>query len=365
VKPFQLKDDDNVYMPKSDYDRLEKYALRENDILVSVVGTCGNAALITNKDLPAIYSCKSTVLRAYGVNSAYLLSYINCKYGRELLLRKERGAIQKGLNLGDLEELPVFTPSNLFQNKIEEVFNNSLVKTSSSKQFYSLAEQTLLEEIGLLDFEPSQEAVNIKSFSDSFATSGRLDAEYYQKKYEQVVEKVMAQPFDTLSELVNISKSIEPGSKHYDKEGLPFLRVADFSKSGLTKPQKSLSDQFVQDNVDLVNGLKPKRGTILFSKDGTVGTAHHLREDFDGVTSGAILQLKIKDAERVIPEYLTLVLNSELVQKQAERDAGGSIILHWRVSEIESVVVPIIDYKKQQQIAGLIEESFTLKKQSV
>ena len=49
---------------------------------------------------------------------------------------------------------------------------------------------------------------------------------------------------------------------------------------------------------------------------------------------------------------------------QAERDAGGSIILHWRVGEIENVVIPIIDIKIQQQISDKIEESFRLKKQS-
>ena len=49
---------------------------------------------------------------------------------------------------------------------------------------------------------------------------------------------------------------------------------------------------------------------------------------------------------------------------QAERDAGGSIILHWRVGEIENVVVPVIDYKIQEKIAALVEESFNLKKQS-
>ena len=104
--------------------------------------------------------------------------------------------------------------------------------------------------------------------------------------------------------------------------------------------------------------------TILFSKDGSVGSAYHLRKDFEGITSSAILHLKVNDEKLVIPEYLTLVLNSILVQMQAERDAGGSIILHWRVSEIENVMVPIIEYSKQQQIAGLIEQSFSLKKQS-
>jgi restriction endonuclease S subunit len=48
------------------------------------------------------------------------------------------------------------------------------------------------------------------------------------------------------------------------------------------------------------------------------------------------------------------------VQKQAERDAGGSIILHWRLNEIEKVVIPVVDIKIQQQIAALIEKSFYL-----
>jgi restriction endonuclease S subunit len=69
------------------------------------------------------------------------------------------------------------------------------------------------------------------------------------------------------------------------------------------------------------------------------------------------LTVKNKD---VLPEYLTLALNSKVVQQQAERDAGGSIILHWRINEIENVVVPVVDYKIQQQIAELIEKSFYL-----
>lgn len=57
-------------------------------------------------------------------------------------------------------------------------------------------------------------------------------------------------------------------------------------------------------------------------------------------------------------EYLTLVLNSKAVKMQSERDAGGSIILHWHVSEIENVVVPIIGFTKQQEITKLIEKFY-------
>lgn len=76
------------------------------------------------------------------------------------------------------------------------------------------------------------------------------------------------------------------------EEGLPFLRVADYSKYGTSVPQKYLSADFVKANQKLINSLKPKKGTILFSKDGSVSTAYHLRHDMDCITSGAILHLK-------------------------------------------------------------------------
>lgn len=49
---------------------------------------------------------------------------------------------------------------------------------------------------------------------------------------------------------------------------------------------------------------------------------------------------------------------------QAERDAGGSIILHWRISEIENVIVPVVNMTIQTQITFLVRESFTLKAES-
>jgi len=79
--------------------------------------------------------------------------------------------------------------------------------------------------------------------------------------------------------------------------------------------------QHPEEGIHLIEKLKPKKGIILFSKDGSVGTAYLLRDDLDGITSGAILHLKVKNSKEILPEYLTLALNSKLVQMQAERDA--------------------------------------------
>ena len=110
--------------------------------------------------------------------------------------------------------------------------------------------------------------------------------------------------------------------------------------------------------------LYPKKDTILFSKDGSVGIAYKMEKDDNIVTSGALLHLNVINTLEVLPDYLTLVLNSSIVQMQAERDTNGAIIQHWKPSDIEKVVIPIIDMEQQEKIAIKIKESFSLRKKS-
>ena len=81
------------------------------------------------------------------------------------------------------------------------------------------------------------------------------------------------------------------------------------------------------------------------------------------ISSSGILHLDEKD-NAVLPDYLTLVLNSKIVRLQAERSAGGSIIQHWKQSEIENVSIPILPMSSQQKITAKVRESFALRAES-
>ena len=59
-----------------------------------------------------------------------------------------------------------------------------------------------------------------------------------------------------------------------------------------------------------------------------------------------------------------MVLNSLIVKEQINRDAGGSVIFHWRPDQIEQTLIPILDEKKQEQIQQKVAECFNLRKQS-
>lgn len=360
VKPFYLQSNSPRFMDENDYLRLQKYALEENDILISVVGTLGNACIIQKQELPAIFSCKSTAIRTLEIDPYYLLAYLNSKYGKQLLLRKERGAIQKGLNLDDLKLLDVPILSSLFQNTIRRVIVESLKVISNAVSSYEEAESILENELGFDVNALPERSITEKSFLKSFKSSGRLDAEYYHPKYDGLYAALNKLTTKFLGSIVDIKKSIEPGSNAYTEKGIPFVRVSDVSKFELSQTELYLPSDIVSDTETLF----PKRDTILFSKDGSVGIAYKVEKNMSIITSGALLHLMVKDTCILLPDYLTLVLNSPIVQLQAERDSNGAIIQHWKPSEIEKVVIPVLDIEIQKRIAAKVQESFDCRRKS-
>ena len=365
LTPF-IKTDDLFHVHSADWGRYPKGRIKKGEILIEVKGKIDKVAIVPD-DFPEKTLVTGSLFKLTindKISKHVLLTYLISKYGAAFKNRFKTNLLISYVSKPDLYRIPVPTFSENFQEQIDVLFSQIFKSRSESLKLYKEGENLLLESLNLIDYQPSKEPVNVKRFSESFGSSGRLDAEYYQAKYEQVVDRIKSTDYDKLTNLVHIKKSIEPGSKNYSEEGLPFVRVTDYDKFGLLTPDKYLTDEFYKENAELINKLKPKKETILFSKDGSVGTAYLLRKDADFITSGAILHLAVKDKTKIIPEYLTLALNSKLVQMQAERDAGGSIILHWRVSQIENLVIPVIGFDKQREITDLVEESFELKKQS-
>lgn len=222
----------------------------------------------------------------------------------------------------------------------------------------------MLEELGLFESKKLSPNLNIliQKYSQSFLKTSRLDSEYYQAKYSKNEAIIKSKPYAKLGDLVEIQKSIEPGSDSYLDKGIPFIRVSNLSKFSITSTNIFLSkDNFSQEYLDT---LLPKKDTILFSKDGSIGVAYCLKSDADFITSSALLHLSLKDKSIIYPEYLTLILNSITTQLQAQRDSGGSIINHWKPSEITKVLIPILDIEIQKKIETKIQKSFELKQKS-
>lgn len=341
------------------HEKNQRSALKLNSVLISIVGTVGKASVVY-KDVVANTDRNVATIKEISneINSYFLSVFMNSKYGTFQTQRFSTGNVQPLLNLLQVKSIIVPILNIDCQIKIENIVKLTHSKLELSKTLYTEAENLLLAELGLNDWQPTKSSSNSVSFSNSFLLSGRLDAEYYQPKYDELYNYLKRKETKTLGSIAKIKKSIEPGSNAYQETGIPFVRVSNITKYGLSEPEIHLNRAEYE-----ATDLKPKKDTILLTKDGTVGTAYKVEKDLDIITSGAILHLTIKDKD-FLPDYVTLILNSIVVSTQAERDAGGSIIQHWKPSEIEQVIIPKLSINIQKEISEKIQKSFVLKTES-
>ena len=67
--------------------------------------------------------------------------------------------------------------------------------------------------------------------------------------------------------------------------------------------------------------------------------------------------MRLRITNDIPPYYLELTLNSLFVQLQIEQDAGGSIIRHWKPSEVRKTLIPRLSPSREDEIAGLVQQS--------
>ena len=336
--------------------------IKTEDIIITKVGTPCYASILTDYDEIALSRTVMGLTGIHGIDPYYLMVFLRCKYGFEQLFRKRELTIQYQLTLPRVKAVDVFLADDKLQKAVNRLCGKSREFQKNSNEAYQFAEQTLMEIVKCPDFSAFG-THSIKSINESFTLSGRLDAEYYQPKYDALFEtlsRFKCAKLGGANGLVNITKSIEPGSEAYVEEGIPFVRVSDVSRFELSEPEIKLRSDILP-NPEV---LFPQKDTILLSKDGSVGIAYKVETPMSVITSGALLHLKIRNKSTVLPDYLTLVLNSPIVQLQAERDSNGAIIQHWKPSEIENVIIPILEMDLQKEIAAKVQESFTHRKQS-
>lgn len=336
-------------------------SLKKGDILLSSVGTIGNAAVINEDLLPANADRHVAIIRLGDktVSPFYLSAFLNSKYGKFQSIRESTGNVQLNLFIDKIKNFIIPIPNSEEMGWINEQIKQGLDELEKSKSLYSQAENLILEELGLKDFQIEDDLSFIVNLFD-IKSAHRADAEYFQPKYEKLISKIKTKNAKLLGELVFLKKGIEPGSEEYQEEGKLFIRVSSLSKYGIEdKDQKYLSSELYQ---KLKGNFEPKVGEILLTKDATPGIAYLLKEPVEGIISGGILRLRVK--ENIDAEYLTLCINSVIGQMQAERDAGGSVIAHWKPEQIKKILVPILPKPVQQKIADLVRKSHEARKKS-
>lgn len=348
-----------VFISEDAHSKNPRTALKKGDVIVSTVGTIGNCAVVDKSVLPANSDRHVGIVRIEKDFLPYFLStFLLTKYGKFQTLRESTGNVQLNLFLYKIRELVIPCLNLAFQAQIETLVKNAHSKLEQSKSTYSQAENLLLNALGIADFSPRTENINIKSFKESFASTGRLDAEYYQPKFDELEAKIAGT--HELAKLKDFLTLNQRGTQpNYAEQGLPVI-----NSKHVREGEVLLIDNRFATFSDKDEALFIQKGDVLINGTGvgTIGRSACYLHEQKALPDNHVTILR---TDTINPIYLSVYLNSIVGKYQVEKyfkGSSGQIELYPK--DIENFYVPVIDEDTQTQIADLVQQSFVLKAES-
>jgi restriction endonuclease S subunit len=347
-----------VYMSEDVKEKLKRNKLQYDDVVLTRSGAnFGQSASFKQKQ--DIYACADVLVikNTQDFKGGYLSTFLNTKQGRSLLDRGSYGMAQPHIASSYLYNLPIPKFNENFENIVDDLVNKSEKFKDQSKSLYSQAEQLLLSELGLLGWKPKHTLTFIKNFSAT-QEAERMDAEYFQPKYEEIIEAVKKYKggFVTLGEVAKTKRgSLIPDSFYNNQNGTPYIRGADFS-SGFLSDDKLI---YIDDSFSQKSETKIKKGDIIFALIGTVGSTALVDNNFNGAfISNNIGKITLKAYN---PTVLQVLLHSIIGKLYFEKEQTQTAQPKISDKDIHKFILPILENKIEKEIEQKYFESLNSK----
>ena len=359
VRENKITDFFTDYLSDKGASELKKSNLISGDVITTIIGATydvvGRAAMVTDELLPANINQNIALIRCNSnkINPYFLNCYLNTYIGRAMLHYHSRQTEQVNLNCREVERVLVPIFNNEFQKSIEELYKKSEKIILDSKIAYQTAQNLLLEHLGLKDFNPPAQAVNIKSFADSFGTSGRLDAEFYQEKYESYLKKI--QVFNNGFVQIQQEYSQVKSKSKFDLPAYQYIEIGDVNVSDGSYSFNEVATEDLPANAKIM----VKEGDILIStvrpNRGAITVIEHDRDDL--IVSGAFTVLRRKVKSYFNNEFLKVLLRTEIYKDWLLQFNVGTSYPVIKDEDILNLVIPNVEEAIQTQIADLVRQS--------
>ncbi|WP_108801546.1 restriction endonuclease subunit S [Aquimarina sp. Aq107] len=351
------------YCNKINQNTYDSLRLLKNDVLIC--RTNGNykyvgKSAIVPKDYNYAYASYLFKIRPKNhlINASTLVTYLNSKYGRIEIEKYSMAGNQVNFSPAKFRQLRIPKFIKEFNVIIEKLTYKSFEHLQESDISYIEADEVLSKEIGLLNFKPSNSPINIKSFSESLGMSKRLDAEYYQPKYDDYLKLIFNyhNGFDSISDSCNLKGS---NYNPIDEKKYNYIELSNIDKSGdISGCTIDLGNKLPSRARRLVN----KGDLIISSIEGSLDSCALVTENYNN--SLCSTGFYVINSSKINSETLLVLFKSELMQNILKQNCSGTILTAINKDEFLNIPIPQIQLNIQQQISELIESSFSNKRKS-
>ena len=197
--------------------------------------------------------------------------------------------------------------------------------------------------------------ISIRTLTQSYGKSGRLDSEYYQSKYD-AIERTIKDYKGGYCKLES-SEIKDTNFTPKTQEKYRYIEIANISNNGnISEPLEDLGA-----NLPTRARRKVKTGDLIMSSiDGSLASCAIITPEFDGclVSTG----FYVLNSTKLNSETLLVLFKSAFFQDYLKKFPSGTILTAISKDELLNVLIPKIDSTTQEQIAFKIQKSFALRK---
>ena len=349
-------------------DVYEELKLHKNDVLICRTNGnpkyVGKAALVP-KNYEFAYASYLFKIRPKKelINSSTLVTFLNSNYGRLEIEKHSMVGNQANFSPAKFREINIPIFEKKFNEQIENLVFKSFNFLEKFQQTYQQAETLLLEELGLNEkgngFEScSRSNYNIKSFSESFSKTGRIDAEYYQPKYEEYIFIIQnyKNGFEVLNSICNLK------DQNYNPDYKNEYQYIELSNIGNSGDVNGCTKELGKDLPTRARRKVETNDIIVSSIEGSLQSCALIPEKYNN--SLCSTGFYVINSDEINSETLLVLFKSEPLQNILKQNCSGTILTAINKPEFQNIPIPKIEKTTQEKIASLVQESFTLKKQS-
>lgn len=336
--------------------KLKKYVTNYNDVLLTIVGnSIGDVAI--NRYKQEVINMTENCAKICNVkdgNAAVIFAFFKSKYGQLQISREKVGTAQPKLSLERIRKfiMPKFGAE--LSEIVESVVEKAYEADELAKRLYVEADNMIISELGFIDFTPNRDSIAIKSINESFGTTGRIDAEFYQPKYEEYQEQLATK--DTVDSVCN----------RYDKNFVPdinkvyrYIELADVGTFGNIER----AEKMVGADLPSRARRKVKAGQIIVSSiEGSLQSCALVTDEYDGALCST--GFYVLDSDIINSETLLVLFKSDVMQNLMRQRCSGTILTAISKDELKNIPFPKINEEVQMKIADKIHKSFAFRRQA-
>ena len=303
---------------------LEKYMLKEGDLLISLTGNVGRVAILEKEFMPAALNQRVACLRLKTdkLSKRYLFHILNSDFFEKQCIQYSKGVAQKNMSTAWLKDYEILLYSKEQQELIADI----------------LDEMHLIKKLRYYELQKLDELVKAR-FVEMFGDPIENQKDWEVVKIRDIVTDVR----------YGTSKPAVEGGRY------PYLRMNNLTVDG----GLDLSDlKYIDIPDNEIEKCVVRKGDILFNRTNSIDligktAVFNLLDDM--VIAGYIIRIRLNN--QILPDVFSQYMNLEAMKKVLRGMAKGAVNqANINAQELQSIKVYIPNMELQKQYVEFKEE---------